>query len=94
MFNAPGRRNRKTKRGRMRGTITYARSIPVTDQRERQQRVASNIPTQEGERKKDTQRARERRRGFLASLMSTFITADNRRAGARRASRQIYLRSV
>ncbi|GBP75956.1 hypothetical protein EVAR_54609_1 [Eumeta japonica] len=33
-----------------------ARSIPVTGQYVRQQRVASNIPTQEGERKKDTQR--------------------------------------
>ncbi|GBP58807.1 hypothetical protein EVAR_84002_1 [Eumeta japonica] len=39
----------------MRGTRTHARSIPVTGQREPQQRVASNIPTQEGERKKDTQ---------------------------------------
>ncbi|GBP19021.1 hypothetical protein EVAR_78490_1 [Eumeta japonica] len=35
----------------MRGTRTHARSIPVTGQREHSQRVASNIPTQEGERK-------------------------------------------
>ncbi|GBP04040.1 hypothetical protein EVAR_74800_1 [Eumeta japonica] len=49
----------------MRGTRTHARSIPVTGQRERSQRVASNIPTQEGERKKDTQRQKvgERKRG-------------------------------